>query len=196
MTTREQTPLPGAKVELLNRPEFGYTFSRANGEWVFYIAYQIFLVRIGHNIRGRRLKFSMANWKNRRPSFDLLRKVIQGQPSFRQLFAPRKVRPKREISARVLGTWRNRHPGSVPIPVEFLRFHSSSSALPTMDHRAKFNFASGPPWNQKIAKKNLVLVYHPKVVIWLATILSICRPLVFFRTQQMEMMNLFPYISL
>ncbi len=29
-----------------------------------------------HHIRDRRLKFSMANWKNCHPSFDLLRKVI------------------------------------------------------------------------------------------------------------------------
>ncbi len=51
--------------------------------------------------------------------------------------APRKGWPKREIGARVLGTWRNRHPGSVPIPAEFLRFHSSSSAIPTRFFRIK-----------------------------------------------------------
>ncbi len=26
------------------------------------------------------------------------------------------------------------------------------------------DFASGPPWDQKIAKENLVLIDHPKVV--------------------------------
>ncbi len=88
-------------------------------------------------LRGRHLKFSMANWKNRRPSFDLLRKVIQGRPFLRWLLAPRKGRPKREMGARVLGTWRNRHPGSVRIPVEFPRFHSSSWALPTRSFQIK-----------------------------------------------------------
>ena len=34
----------------------------------------------------------------------------------------------------------------------------------SMDRRAKINLASGPPWDQKIAKKNLVLSDHPKVV--------------------------------
>ncbi len=48
--------------------------------------------------RGRRLKFSMANWKNCRPSFHLLRKVIQGRPSLRWLLVPRMSRPKREIN--------------------------------------------------------------------------------------------------
>ncbi len=125
--------------------------------------------------RGRRLKFSMANWKNCRPSFDLLRKVIQGRPSLRSLLAPRRGRPKREIGARLLGTWRKRHPGSVPIPAEFLRFHSSSSALPTRFFRTKSDL--------QIAKKNLVLIDHPKVVKWLSTIFSMplkknkCRPL-------------------
>ncbi len=33
-------------------------------------------------IRGRHLFLSVANWKNRLPSFDLLRKVIQGRSSF------------------------------------------------------------------------------------------------------------------
>ncbi len=103
-------------------------------------------------IRDRRLKCSMANWKNCRPSFDLLRKVIQGRPSLRWLLAPRKGRPKREIGARVLGTWRNRHPGSVPIPAEFLRFHSSSSALPTRLFRTKsdwLKFSLVVRWNWK-----------------------------------------------
>ena len=31
----------------------------------------------------------------------------------------------------------------------------------SMDRREKINFASGPSWDQMIAKKNLVLVYHP-----------------------------------
>ncbi len=144
-------------------------------------------------IRGRRLKFSMANWNNRPPSFDLLREAIQGRPSLKWLLALRKGRPQREIGARVLQTWRNRHPGSVPIPAEFLRFHSTlkktslctnsfepdcgetgteswrhwnrtrgtgmesnQNQVPfspcSMDRRAKINFASGPPWDQKIEK--------------------------------------------
>ncbi len=98
--------------------------------------------------RARRLKFSMANWKNRRPSFALLRKVIQGWSSFRWLLVPRRGRSKRKIGARALGTWRNRHPGSVLIPAQFLWFHSSSSALPTRFFRTKKNlfFINNQMW--------------------------------------------------
>ena len=98
--------------------------------------YQSFVFFL-NEIRGRRLKFSMANWKNRRPSFDLLRKVIQGRSSLRWLLVLSRGGPKREIGARVLGTWRNRHPGSVLIPAQFLRFHSSSTTLPTRFFRTK-----------------------------------------------------------
>ncbi len=45
----------------------------------------------------------------------------------------------------------------------------------SMDRREKINFASGPPWYQNIAKKNLVMIDHPKVVKRLLTILSICH---------------------
>ena len=41
-------------------------------------------------LRDRHLKFSMANWKNGRPSFDLFRKVIKVRPSLRWLLTPRK----------------------------------------------------------------------------------------------------------
>ncbi len=70
----------------------------------------------------------MANGKNCRPAFNLLRNVIQGKPSVKW---HGQVRSNREIGTRVLGTWRNapRHPSSVSVPTGFFRFHSGSYTL-------------------------------------------------------------------
>ncbi len=62
--------------------------------------------------------------------------------------APRKGSPKREIDARVLETWRNMHPGSVPIPAELAEIQSGG----TVELARKFN-ATGMEveeleWNQ------------------------------------------------
>ena len=45
----------------------------------------------------------------------------------------------------------------------------------SIDRRPKINLASGPPWDQKIGKKNVVVIDQSKVVKWLSTIFSICH---------------------
>ena len=44
-----------------------------------------------HYLRGRHLNSSVANWKNRQPLFDLLRKVIQGHQFLGQFWTARTV---------------------------------------------------------------------------------------------------------
>ncbi len=50
-----------------------------------------------HFKRGRHLKFSVANWKNRPTSFDLLRKVVRGQVFGGHLLTPRWVRQNPDV---------------------------------------------------------------------------------------------------
>ena len=110
------------------------------------------------HVRGRHFKFSVANWKNRPTSFDLLSKVVQGQFFLGHLLTPRWVRQKRNLGSRVMGTWRNRHPGSGLIPARCNWFRSSSSEILPNSHRISSQVgpifrpmvnltASG--WNQK-----------------------------------------------
>ncbi len=112
--------------------------------FVFFCVFPIF-------IRGRHLKLSVANWKNRPTPFDLLRKVVQGQFFLGHLLTPRWVRQKPNLGSRVMGTWRNRHPGSGLIPARCLWFQSSSSEILREYHRI-WCF-SGPPLWSKIDPK-------------------------------------------
>ncbi len=66
-------------------------------------------------LRDRSLKSSMANWTNCRPSFDLIKKVIQRRPSLGRLLARRRV-GQQEIL--LLGYWE--HCNSNPVPPQFL----------------------------------------------------------------------------
>ncbi len=86
----------------------------------------------------------MAKWKYGPCLFDLLMKVIQGQKFiFGSTLDPKEALMKNEIRCHVGGNMEKQDPGSYRIPTQFLRFHSSSSALLTSFLQTRLNCYGG-----------------------------------------------------
>ena len=116
-----QTMLAGMNVSITG------TQNAHEWSWIYHHVMIIYLTSLilWPHIR----KFSIANWKNRRPSFDLLRKVIQGRPSLRRLLARGRVGQKEKsvlgygehgkTSTLVLFRFQMSSSGSIPVPPHF-----------------------------------------------------------------------------
>ena len=130
--------------------------------------------------RGRHLNSSVANWKNRRPVFDLLRKVIQGQQFLGQFWTARTVHWNIKFGARVGGTWRNWYPDPFRPESGCLFLHVPVTLEP------KFGFCLTHPGVNRWPKRNwpwTTFLSRPNEVgrfFQFATEYFKCRPLITF----------------